>query len=62
VDGAAGAAAVRAIATLEVAAPYTQTGKGSILPVRITNGQLMWNAPAGSHALVPPARGQLLGF
>jgi len=61
-DAGAGAEAVRAIAMLEVAAPYTQTGRASILPVRIVDGQFTWNAPAGTHALVPPARGQLLGF
>jgi len=62
VDAVAGGEAVRAIASLEVAAPYTQTGRASILPVKIMDGQITWNAPAGSHALVPPARGQLLGF
>lgn len=61
-DPAAGTEAVRAIAMLEVAAPYTLTGKASILPVKIADGQLIWNTPAGSHALVPPARGQMLGF
>lgn len=62
VDAVAGAEATRAIAMLEVAAPYTQTGRPSILPLKIMNGQLTWNALAGTHALVPPARGQLLGF
>ena len=61
-DAGAGAEAVRAIAMLEVAAPYTQTGRASILPVKIVDGQITWNAPSGTHALVPPVRGQLLGF
>jgi hypothetical protein len=62
VDPATGAAAVHTIAVLESAAPYTQTGKASALPVRIANGQFVWAAPAGPYALVAPARGQLLGF
>jgi len=61
-DATTGAQAVRDIAMLEVAAPYTQTGRASILPLTIVDGQLTWNAPAGTHALVAPARGQLLGF
>ena len=62
-DPATGTAAARTIAMLETAAPYTQTGQASTLPVKIVNRQIVWNAPAGSHALiVAPARGQLLGF
>ena len=62
-DPTSGGAAARTITMLEGAAPYTQTGQASTLPVKIVNGQIVWNAPAGPHALVvPPARGQLLGF
>ena len=61
-DAGAGAEAVRAITALESAAPYTLTGRASILPLKIMDGQLTWNAPTGTHALVVPARGQLLGF
>lgn len=62
VDPAAGASTVQAIAMLEAAAPYTQSGKVSALPLKIVNGQFIWAAPAGPYKLVPPARGQLLGF
>jgi len=61
-DAATGAATASTITMLEAAAPYTQTGQASALPVKIVDGQIVWNAPAGPHALVPPARGQLLGF
>ena len=62
VDAATGAATASTITMLEAAAPYTQTGQASALPVKIEDGQIVWNPPAGPHALVPPARGQLLGF
>ena len=55
-DQATGSAAVQAIAMLEEAAPYTQTGQASALPVKIVNGQFAWNAPPGPHSLVVPAR------
>jgi hypothetical protein len=57
-----GAALARSIAALKAAAPYTVTGNGSTLPIKIEKQQFEWAVAAGTHPLTPIARGQLLGF
>ena len=54
-DPPTGTAVTQSITMLKSAAPYTQTGQASALPVKIVDGQIVWNAPPGPHALVPPA-------